>query len=122
MIYSEEQKEKIKSNFEQIAKYIEDEILPYIDYDYETPPFGVIEHWGRFDENQGKRLTIRLNHYSDKIAFCYAGVPHAPMEFATYNDEHAVQFLQYWKDAKLSLQQEINNNNYKVKIINEFKI
>ena len=34
-----------------------------------------------------------------------------------YNDEHAVQFLQYWKDAKLSLQQEINNNNYKVKII-----
>ena len=36
MIYSEEMKNKIKSNFEQIVKYIEDEILPYIDYDYET--------------------------------------------------------------------------------------
>lgn len=122
MNYSEEMKNKIKSNFEQIVKYLEDEILPYIDYDYETPPFGIVEHWGRFDENHGKRLTIRLNCYSNKIAFCYAGVPHDPMEFATYNDERAVQFLQHWKDAKLSLQQEINNNNYKVKIINEFKI
>ena len=32
-------KNKIKSNFEQIVKYIEDEILPYIDYDYETVYF-----------------------------------------------------------------------------------
>ena len=115
-------KNKTKENLEKITKYIEENILPHIDYDYETPEFGPIEKWGRFDENSGKRLTIRLNYYSNKIAFCYAGVPHSPMEFATYNDERAVQFLQYWKDAKLSLQQEINNNNYKVKIINEFKI
>ncbi len=124
MNYSEELKNKTKENLEAIEKYIEENILPHIDYDYETPEFGPVERWGVYDENKGQRLTIRLNSSRDKIQFRHAGIPFTIEDVVRsgYFTKYAVWLLEYWKDAKAYMNTEIQNNNDAVKLINEFEV
>lgn len=120
MTYTNEQIIKMKENLEEITKYIEKEILPYIDYEYETPNFGPVEKWGRFNENSGSRYSICLNKYSDKINFCHCGVPHSIKE--NIPPQHMINFLEYWQDAKMALNTEIQEQKRINYVINNFKI
>ena len=124
MNYTPEIRTKIKENLELIIKYIEENILPHIDYDYETPEFGPIETWGRWNENSGKRLTIRVNGTSNKIEFCHAGCPFNldNIENNSYFAKYGVWICQYWFDAKAYLNTEIQTTNDTIRLINEFEI
>ena len=124
MNYTTELKNKTKENLEKITKYIEENILPYIDYDYETPEFGPIEKWGVYDENHGARLTIRVNGSSNKIEFRHAGIPFDLDNVVnnSYFTKYGVWLCEYWFDAKAYLNTEIQTNNDTIKLINEFEI
>ena len=124
MNYSEELRNKIKENLEKITKYIEENILPHIDYDYETPEFGPIEKWGVYDENHGARLTIRVNGSSNKIEFRHAGIPFDLDNVVnnSYFAKYGVWLCAYWFDAKAYLNTEIQKTNDTIKLINEFEI
>lgn len=120
MKFTEEQINQMRKHIIDIEAYIEKEILPHIDYEYETPEFGPIEKWGRFDENSGQRYTIRLNSGNTKVEFCHARIPYFAEEF--FPEDHMMIFLQYWQNAKSHLLSEIENQKYKNDIINNFKI
>lgn len=120
MKFTEEQINKMKKHIINIEKYIEEEILPHINYKYETPEFGPIEKWGRFDENSGQRYTIRLNSGSTKVEFCHAGIPYFAGQL--FPEDYMMIFLQYWQNAKSLLLSEIENQKYKNDIIDNFKI
>lgn len=117
MNYTPELRTKTKENLELIIKYIEENILPHIDYDYETPEFGP-------DEKSGKRLTIRLNNSHEKIQFRHADIPFTieDVERSSYFTRYAVWFLEYWHDAKYYMHTEIQNNKDTINLINEFEI
>jgi hypothetical protein len=120
MTFTEQQITKMKENMKEINNYIETNILPYIDYQFETGKFGPREVWGRCGENSGSRYSIRLNDYSRKINYCYAGVPHTIEE--NMQPKHMIVFIEYWKDAKMYLNVEIQELKRKDEIINSFEI
>ena len=120
MKFTKEQINQMKKHIIDIEAYIEKEILPHINYQYATPEFGPIEKWGRFDENSGQRYTIKLNSGNIKVEFCYAGIPYLAGQF--FPEQHMMNFLQYWQDAKSHLLSEIENKKYKINIIENFKI
>lgn len=124
MNYPEEIRNKTKENLEKITKYIEENILPHIDYDYETPEFGPIEKWGVYDENHGARLTIRVNGSSNKIEFRHAGVPFNlnDIENNSHFAKYGVWICEHWFDAKAYLNTEIQTTNDTIKLINTFKV
>ena len=120
MKFTEQQITKMKENMKEINNYIETNILPYIDYQFETGKFGPKEIWGRYDENSGSRYSISLNNYSRKINYCYAGVPHTIEE--NMQPKHMLAFIEYWKDAKMYLNTEIQLQKRNNEIINNFEI
>ena len=123
MNYTPEIRTKTKENLVSIIKYIEENILPHIDYDYETPNFGPIEKWGRWDEYHGKRLTIKVNGTSNKIEFRHAGCPFDlnDIENNSYFAKYGVWICEHWFDAKAYLNTEIQTTNDTIKLINTFK-
>ena len=120
MKYTEQQITKMKENMKAINDYIETNILPYIDYQYETPKFGPHQIWGRYDENHGSRYSIRLNDFGRKINYCYASIPHSIEE--NISPDKMLVFIEYWKDIKTYLNTEIQELKRKDEIINNFKI
>ena len=124
MNYTPEIRTKTKENLETIIKYIEENILPHIDYDYETPEFGPIEKWGRWDEYRGKRLTIKVNGTSNKIEFCHAGISfdHNKIENNSYYAKYGIWICEHWFDAKAYLNTEIQTTNDTIKLINTFEV
>ena len=120
MNYTEQQITKMKENMKKINDYIETNILPYIKYQYETPKFGPMQTWGRYDENHGSRCSIKLNDYSRTINYCYAGIPHSIEE--NISPEKMMLFMEYWKDAKMYLNEEIQLKKRNNEIINNFEI
>lgn len=120
MNFTEQQITKMKENMRAINDYIETNILPYIDYEYKTPNFGPRETWGRFNENSGGRYSIKLNAYSNKINYCYADVPHTIDE--NLSCKHMMVFIEYWQDAKMALNTELQLQKKNNDIINNFQI
>ena len=123
MTYTTEQINQIHENIQKIVAYIESEILPHINYSYETPNFGPIETWGRMDEHRGQRYCIALNGpYKDKIRF-YHGILSLDTENIAYEYPNcAVQFLKYWQEAKVYMNAEIANNRQNIEVINNFEV
>lgn len=123
MIYRNEQVEKIRVNIQKVVAYIEEKILPHIDYPYETGNFGPMETWGRCDENRGQRYYIALNGpYADKIRFYHGICQWNAEDIADEATEHAVNFLKYWQDAKCYMNTEINNQKENANVIDSFEI
>ena len=120
MKFTETQITKMKENMKAINNYIETNILPHISYDYETPTFGPCETWGRFNENSGSRYSICLNKYSEKISFCHCGIPRSIEE--NILPQHMMNFLEYWQDAKMAFNAEIELQKKNDELINNFKI
>lgn len=119
MKFTETQVTKMKENLNKIVKYIEEEVLPYIDYQYETPKFGPLEKWGRFDENSGFRFSIKLNNYSRNINFCHADVPFSVEEIP---EKYLLTFIEYWQEAKTAFNTELQLQKKNNDIINNFQI
>lgn len=120
MKFTEQQITKMKENMKAINTYIETEILPYIDYQYETPKFGPYQTWGRYDENHGSRYSIKLHDNSRKINYTYAGIPYSIEE--NISPDKMIVFIEYWKDAKEYLNAEIELQKKNDEIINNFQI
>lgn len=120
MKFTEQQITKMKENMKAINTYIETEILPYIDYQYETPKFGPLQIWGRYDENHGSRYSIKLHDNSRKISYTYAGIPYSIEE--NISPDKMIVFIEYWKDAKKHLNAEIELQKKNDEIINNFQI
>lgn len=120
MTFTNEQITKMKENMQAINNYIEINILPHINYQFETGKFGPKEVWGRYDENSGSRYSISLNNYSRKINYCYAGVPHTIEE--NMQPKHMLAFIEHWKKAKEYLNAEIQLQKRNNEIINNFEI
>ena len=120
MKFNEEQIKKMRQHIINIEGYIEKEILPHINYVYETPEFGPIEKWGRFDENSGQRYTIRLNSGNTKVEFCHAGIPYFGEQF--FPDQYMYHIIENWKHIKDMFLKEIENKQNMVSIINNFEI
>lgn len=123
MTYTKELIHQLHTDIQKIVTYIEDNILPYITYSYETGTFGPIETWGRVDERKGQRYYIGLNGpYSDKIRF-YHGIGYYNAEDLVENHpDLAVNFLKYWHDAKCYMNTAINNDADTIRLINTFEI
>lgn len=123
MNYTIEQIEQIHENIQKIVAYIKSEILPHIDYSYETPNFGPIETWGRMNERRGQRYYIALNGpYSIKIRFHHGIVYYDANDIAYRATDCAVQFLKYWQDVKKFMHIEISNNKSTIEVINNFQV
>ena len=123
MNYTIEQTEQINQNIQKIVAYIKDNILPYIDYSYETPNFGPIETWGRLNEYRGQRYHIDLNGpYKDKIRFYHGPIYWDTDNIAYQATDCAVQFLKYWQEAKMFMHTEIANNKSTIEVINNFEV
>lgn len=120
MKFTEEQINQMKKHIIDIEAYIEKEILPYIDYIYESPAFGPIEKWGRFDENSGQRYTIRLNSGNMKVEFCHAGIPYFAGQF--FPDQYMYHIIENWKQIKYMLLKETESKERVASIINNFEI
>lgn len=120
MKFSEEQINIMRQHIIDIEAYIEKEILPYIDYVYETPAFGPIEKWGRFDEKSGQRYTIRLNSGNTKVEFCHAGIPYFAEQF--FPDQYMYHIIENWQQIKSMLLKETENKERVASIINNFEI
>jgi len=123
MNYTTEQRLQIKANIDKIVEYIEENVLPYITYSYETGTFGPMETWGRCDEYKGQRYSIALNGpYEHRIRFYHGSVSYTVEELFNYHIDHAVNFLKYWKDAKMYMHTEIANQREIIEVINNFEI
>ena len=120
MTFTEQQITKMKENMKAINDYIETNILPYIDYQFETVKFGPHQIWGRYDENSGSRYSIKLHDHSRTICYCYAGIPYSIEE--NISPEKMLLFIEYWKDAKMALNTEIQLQKRNNEIINNFEI
>lgn len=120
MTFTEQQIKKMKENMKEINNYIETNILPHIDYEHETPTFGPIEIWGRYNESSGSRYSIKLNTSSNKINYCYANIPYSIEENISPNK--MLIFIEYWKEAKMALNKEIQLQKRNDEIINNFEI
>ena len=120
MKFTEQQITKMKEHMKAIHDYIKTDVLPYINYDYETPAFGPCETWGRFDEYSGSRYSICLNKYSEKISFCHCGVPHSIEQDIL--PQYMMNFIEYWQDAKMAFNTEIQFQKKNEEILNNFKI
>lgn len=123
MTFTAEQIIQIKFDIKKIVDYIEDSILPYITYSYETGTFGPMQTWGRCDENKGQRYHIALNGpYADKIRFYNSSMSYQNVEQLMNSPEHAVIFIKHWQDAKSYMRTEINNQIDTINAIYNFKI
>ena len=120
MNFTEQQITKMKENMKEINNYIETNILPYIDYQFETVKFGPFQTWGRYDENNGSRYSIKLHDHSRTINYCYAGIPYSIEE--NIPPERMLVFIEYWNDAKMALNTEIQLQKKNDAIINNFKV
>jgi hypothetical protein len=123
MNYTTEQITQIHNNIQKIVGYIEENILPHISHSYETPDFGPTETWGRFNEHRGQRYHIELNGpYKYRIRFYHGSIFYDPKDIAERDPEIAVNFLKYWRDAKMYLNTEVANSKNTVELINNFEI
>ena len=123
MAYTVEQLDKINANIQKIIVYIEGNILPQIDYSYETPEFGPVETWGRMNEHRGKRYYIALNGpYADRIRLYHGPICWGIKDIAYEATDCAVQLLQYWQDAKMYMNVEIAAKKDIIKTINDFEV
>ena len=123
MTFTAEQIVQIKFDIKKIVDYIEDSILPYITYSYQTGAFGPVETWGVYDEHKGQRYYIGLNGpYADKIRFYNSSTSHQNVEQLMNSPEHAVIFIKYWQDAKSYMNTEINNRKDIIKAIYDFEV
>lgn len=120
MNFTEQQITKMKENMKTINDYIETNILPYINYQYETPQFGPYQTWGRYDENSGSRYSIKFHEHSRKINYCYAGIPYSIEE--NIPPDRMLVFIEYWQDAKMAFNTEIQLQKKNDEIINNFQI
>lgn len=123
MNYTTEQKMQIKANMNKIVEYIETNILPHIDYSYETETFGPMEIWGRCDENRGQRYSVALNGpYTHQIRFNHGILSCCANDLAENYPDLAINFLKYWQDAKMYMHTEIANQKETIEVINNFEI
>ena len=120
MKFTEEQRKTMRQHIIDIEAYIEEEILPHINYLYETPEFGPIEKWGRFDEKSEQRYTIRLNSGNTKVEFLHGGIPYFAGQF--FPDEYMYHIIENWKQIKYMLLKETENKSRVANIINNFEI
>ena len=120
MKFNEEQIKTMRQHIIDIEAYIEKEILPHINYVYETPEFGPVEKWGRVDERSGQRYTIRLNSGNTKVEFCHAGIPYFANEF--FPEEYMYNIISHWKKAKSILLTQTEVQQIIEETINNFEV
>lgn len=113
MNYTAAQKQKTLENLNKITDYIEQNILPYIPYCYET---GCLGHNPAF--------YIGINGpYADKIRFYCGNSWYNKEQLVEYEVDAAVKiFLKCWQDAKSYFNNEIKNGIETMKLIENFEI